>query len=92
MENKILLWMDPDISSEENLFYQKLLKKCIKESYFFPTVDEGIEKLKLIYFRYTIIILSCQFYDYFYKQFQNNLKNFNTLSKVYIFTSEKMLI
>ena len=89
MENKILLWMDPDISSEENLFYQKLLKKCIKESYFFPTVDDGIEKLKLIYFRYTIIILSCQFYDYFYKQFQNNLKNFNTLSKVYIFTSEE---
>ena len=56
---------------------------------FFPTVGEGIEKLKLFYLKYTIIIVSCQFYDYFYKQFQNNLKNFNTLSKVYIFTSEE---
>ena len=88
MDKKVLIWMDPNISDEENEYYQKMLKVCIPESYFFDNVDNGIEQLKLVYFKYTVIILSCQFYDYFYTRFQNNLKHFYSLSKVYIFTSE----
>ena len=88
MKKKILIWMDPNISSEENVDYQKTLKKYIPESYFFDSVDKGIEQFKSIYFKDTIIILSCRLYDDFYNKFQDNLNNFYSLSKVYIFTSE----
>ena len=65
--------MDPKISDEENEYYQKMLKDYISESYFFDNVDNGIEQLKLIYFKDTVIILSCQFYDNFYTKLIENI-------------------
>ena len=88
MDNRILIWIDPDIDSEFNKEIKKDLEKdtkcycnCFKE------VKEGIEYLKKIYFKFTIIILSGRVYQKFITLFKN--KDYNTLSKIIVFTSPK---
>ncbi len=88
MDNRILIWIDPDIDSEYNEEIKNSLEKETKcDCNCFKEVKEGIEYLKKIYFKFTIIILSGRVYQNFITLFKN--KDYNTLSKIIVFTSPK---
>ena len=88
MDNRILIWIDPNIDSEYNEEIKKYLEEDTKcHCNYFKEVIKGIEYLKKIYFKFTIIILSGKVYQNFITLFKN--KDYNTLSKIIVFTSSK---
>ena len=92
MSEKIIsnvIWIDPNIDSEENEEYQENLKKAKCKLKCFKKVDEAIKYLKTIKFEETKVIISGKSYIEFALSFQKNILNMFIVPKIIIFTSNK---
>ena len=84
-----VIWIDPNIDSEENEDYQEDLKKTKCKLKCFKKVDEAIKYIKTIKFEETKIIISGKSYIEFVLSFQKNILNMYIVPKIIIFTSNK---
>ena len=86
-----VIWIDKNYENEENYVYlndlrknKNLLIKCFKK------VEDGIKYTKKIYFEETNIVISGSLYSEFINEFKNNLKSFNVIPRIIIFTESKI--
>ena len=86
-----VIWIDENYENEENSLYlndlrknKNLLIKCFKK------VEDGIKYIKKIKFEETNIVISGALYFEFINEFKNNLKSFNVIPKIIIFTESKI--
>ena len=86
-----LIWIDERVNNEENNFFKSyILKNYNKfEIISFENVDDGIEKLKQIYFIEVFIIVSGRLYKSFINNFMKNLTVIKVIPKIIIFTGNK---
>ena len=85
----LIIWIDKYINNEENKSYQKELNKIDDiQLECFVDVDKGIDYVKTIKFRKTIIITSGRLYPEFYKAFKDNLLEINIIPNIIIFTGD----
>ena len=84
-----VIWIDPNIDSEENEDYQEDLKKTKCKLKCFKKEDEAIKYIKTIKFKETKIIISGKSYIEFILSFQKNILNMYIVPKIIIFTSNK---
>lgn len=88
-----ILWIDNSIKNkEENKGYAKTLEKneIIKNVKCVENVKEGIQFLKLLEFKKTLVICSGRLYPDFIKEFKKNINNFMICPKIIIFTGDKI--
>ena len=94
-----LIWIDPKINNEENIQYQKALKKITFEEntqdkkvfktitlHCFESIKNGIDYLKTIKFEKVVIIISGRISTSFYEELKNNLNEIIVIPKIIIFT------
>ena len=86
-----VIWIDEKYENEENSIYlndlrknKNLFIKCFKK------VEDGIKYIKKIEFEETNIVISGALYFEFINKFKNNLKSFNVIPKIIIFTESKI--
>ena len=86
-----VIWIDENYENEENSLYlndlrknKNLLIKCFKK------VEDGIKYIIKIEFEETNIVISGALYFEFINKFKNNLKSFNVIPKIIIFTESKI--
>ena len=85
-----LIWIDAHINNSENTGYQEKFKETQRFNFFpYKNVDDGIEKLKDIFFEDTYLIVSGSLYPEFISYFKDNLKDIYTIPKIIIFCSNK---
>ena len=92
LSNKVeVLWIDNSIDNGENKGYTSKLNgvENIKQLICVKNVNEGIEKLKIIEFKKTLIICSGRQYPDFLNEFKNSINQFMICPKVIIFTGNK---
>ena len=89
-QNKtLIIWLDKYINNEENKSYQKELNKIDDiQLECFIDVNKGIDYIKTIKFRKTIIITSGRLYPEFYKALKDNLLEINIIPNIIIFTGD----
>ena len=87
---KNVIWVDRNISNDENQKYSKDLKNSCKSLNVdcYNNVDNAINKLKTIKFKETYVITSGSFYDSFIKTLKKNINEIYTIPQIIIFTSE----
>ena len=85
-----LVWIDKNINNKENTQYQKIFKKFefLKLSCF-DRVSKGMDYLKSLKFRQTIIITSGSLFPEFIQLFKNNINQLLICPKIIIFTSNR---
>ena len=85
-----LIWIDAHINNSENTGYQEKFKETKRFEFLtYEKVDDGIEKLKDIFFEDTYLIVSGSLYPEFISYFKDNLKDIYTIPKIIIFCSNK---
>ncbi len=88
--NIILVWIDKKVNNNENMNYQKEFRNINNlELNCFETVYEGINFLKKIEFKRTIIITSGSIYSEFINEFKKNINELRIAPRIIIFTSNK---
>ena len=85
-----IIWIDPNVDSEENEYYLKELKK-LKNKLISPfkDIESALKFIKKLIFSETYIIISGSLYNDFIEQFKKNLKKIFIIPKIIIFTSNK---
>ena len=86
---KNVIWVDPNITNDENQGWLKDLKKNKNlnvECY--NKVENAIDKLKTIKFKETYVITSGSFHNSFIKTLKENINKICTIPQIIIFTSE----
>ena len=88
-----ILWLDAKINNEQNMEYQKEIKK-IKGVIFkpFTEIKECIKIIKEIRYEKTFIIISGSILKDFYEKFENIINEIEILPEILIFTSHKRAI
>ena len=85
----LIIWFDKYINNEENKSYQKEINKIDDiQLECFVDVNKGIDYIKTIKFRKTIIITSGRLYPEFYKALKDNLLEINIIPNIIIFTGD----
>ena len=87
----VLVWIDQNINSNENIYYQNeiKLKKNIDEYFAFESSSKAIDFLKKIEFNKTYIICSGKMYIDFIKKYKEDINDFMICPKIIIFTFNK---
>ena len=68
-----LIWIDAHINNSENTGYQEKFKETNRFGFLtYEKVDDGIEKLKDIFFEDTYLIVSGSLYPEFISYFKDN--------------------
>ena len=80
-----LIWIDPNITNDENTKYTNGLKAFTKLNCF-ENIKEGIDSLKTIKFEKVVIIISGRISTPFYEELKNNINEILTIPKIIIFT------
>ena len=88
--NIILVWIDKKVNNNENTNYQKEFRSINNlELNCFESVYDGINFLKKIEFKRTIIITSGTIYSEFINEFKKNINELRIAPRIIIFTSNK---
>ena len=84
-----VIWIDPNIDNEENIFYVNQLKTIgsLKIN-LFKKIEGAITFLKTILFQETKIIVSGKLYDELIKNFKDNILDMHVAPKILVFTSD----
>ncbi len=87
--SKTIIWIDPKINNSENSYYQSILNENVNfaKKYYFKTIKEGIDQLKYISFKPTIIITSGRFYTLLIEELKKNICSIKVIPEIIIFTS-----
>ena len=87
---KEIIWLDPNVDSDENKEYFNELNKLgnYKISRI-KTISQTINKLNEILFEETIIIVSGKLYNEFIVEFKNNINNICFIPNIIIFTANQ---
>ena len=81
-----LIWHDRGVNSEENLFYQSLIKEKFN-LYLFTNVKESVNKLKTILFQKTYILVSGSLSKVFFFELEKIINEIMICPIIIIFTS-----
>ena len=85
-----IIWISSNENSDKIKKYLKELEdlKYYKINFIF-SIEEAINRIKIIRFEETIIIVEGNFYIKFIEEFQKNIQNFFIIPKIVIFTENK---
>ena len=85
-----LIWLDKNVYSEENLFYQSIIVDSNRfKLYVFTSVEESIKQLKKIKFVKTYIVVSGSLSRDFFIEFEKIINEVLLCPTIIIFTSKK---
>ena len=84
-----IIWISSNKNNEINKFLKDLENLPFYKINIFNSIEESINKIKIIRFEETFIIINGNLYIQFIETFQNNLKNIYILPKIIIFTENK---
>ena len=88
--NIVLVWIDKKVNNSENTGYQKEFRNINNlDLHCFENVYDGINFLKKIEFKRTIIITSGSIYSEFINVFKKNINELRIAPRIIIFTSNK---
>ena len=92
--NKLeIIWIDQNITNNENQGYIKELKSNnIHNIHQYTDMNKAIELIKNIRFIETIIIVSGSYLPELIKQFKKNLKQIYIIPKIIVFTSPHRIL
>ena len=87
-----LIWLDSNINSKENLFYQSIIDDTNKfKLSSFTNIQESMDKLKSIKFEKTYIVVSGSLSKEFFFEFEKIINEVKICPIIIIFTSKKKL-
>ncbi len=88
MATQNLIWIEPNIESED---YQEYLQELesINNKKIFTEVEEGIDAIFKIKFEDTIIIIGGEIMDKFFPVFSNKIDQLHVVPKLMIFSGEE---
>ena len=89
-----VLWIEPDLETDENMKNNNDLKNISNSLYFqsFKQVDKTIEHLKSIKFQETYIIIRDKIFSELIKYFKEILELIYVIPKIIIFSTDKKIL
>lgn len=88
--DSIIIWIDPNINSEENKnFLNELKSNGVIKIQCYDNLVEAMDYIKQIKFEETIIIVNWEIYNNFIKLFKENCININLVPKIIIWSKNK---
>ena len=88
MATQNLIWIEPNIESEEYQEYEQQLES-VKNKKTFTEVEKGIDEIFKIKFEDTIIIIGGEIMDDFFRDFSNKIDQLHVVPKLMIFSGEE---